>query len=192
MDLDTNLSGYLSTAAVAQASRLERIDAEINDLKGLLGPQFESAKRVKYRLAVVFFHRGNTSGGHYWVCIHDFTNDIWRTYNDETVSEVPKSDLKQIFEAQGFTQGTPTYMVYVRDDEKEELVQPLCREPEEVLHGRASEGEDIEVDAMETSDPKAWNPRANNAPADGTVNMKMIEEGGQGWDHQRQVANANW
>ncbi|KAK3677353.1 ubiquitin-specific protease ubp2 [Recurvomyces mirabilis] len=193
LDIATNLAVHLSTAAAEQATRLKKIDAEIDDLKGLLAPQFEDAKKIKYRLAVVFFHRGNTSGGHYWVCIHDFTNDIWRTYNDETVSEVPKSDLKQIFEAQGFTQGTPTYMVYVRDDEKEQLVQPLCREPGEVVPGQAWAAEEIKVDAMETSDPKAWNPKAAEAPADGTVNMAMVQEGGEkSWDNSRQVADADW
>ncbi|KAK5114333.1 hypothetical protein LTR62_002585 [Meristemomyces frigidus] len=175
LDLDLDLAISLQDAATAQAERLTKINADVEALKKELAPEFQHAKKIKYRLAVVFFHRGNTSGGHYWVCIHDFANDIWRSYNDETVSEVSKDDLKQIFEAQGFNQGTPTYMVYVQDDKKEELVQPLCREPEP-----ADPWPVQMVDATETTDPK---PAVRAAP--GTVDPKLIE--GQNWDAERVV-----
>ncbi|KAI7366761.1 hypothetical protein KC336_g21274, partial [Hortaea werneckii] len=114
------------------------------------------------------------------------------------------SNLADVFEAKTWQQGTPTYAVYVRDEEKERLVQPLCREPEPTVsmaeaspqqwegdhqpqQQQQQQGEDVPM-----KDP-FWNHQPRSDASLRAVAPEMTEEGGQqSWDETRQVAQANW
>jgi ubiquitin carboxyl-terminal hydrolase 25/28 len=84
----------------------------------------------EYNLQTVFIHRGESGGGHYWIYIYDFKNDIWREYNDERVTEVV--DRKRIFEHSSQAGGTPYYLAYVRAADKDDLVDAVYRDVKEV------------------------------------------------------------
>ncbi|TKA52384.1 hypothetical protein B0A55_13194, partial [Friedmanniomyces simplex] len=135
LEMDTDLSSDLKSAAEQHQQRLVELEREIDgqqyELRKRVDSEFSALRSAKYRLAAVFFHRGTTTGGHYWLDIHDFQNNIWRRYNDETVEELPANRVHEILEAKEHNHGTPTYVVYVDDSRKEELVQPVCRDPEE-------------------------------------------------------------
>lgn len=128
-----SLASDLQQESALQRGRLTVIDREVRELadniaKQFSGPDFE---KLKYRLHAVFFHRGSTGHGHYWTCIYDIQHNIWRSYNDEKVEQANRLD--DILNAETWQQGTPTYAVYVRDDTKEQYVEPLCRDVEEIV-----------------------------------------------------------
>ncbi|WPG98034.1 Hypothetical protein R9X50_00081800 [Acrodontium crateriforme] len=125
IDVNGSLSTTLKAQAEKQAERVSALDTEINALQTHLNGQFNNMKTLKYRLAAVFIHRGSAGAGHYWIYIHDFANKIWRSYNDERVEE--HTNLEDIFEAKIWSQGTPTYVAYVKDEVKEQYIQPVCR-----------------------------------------------------------------
>jgi ubiquitin carboxyl-terminal hydrolase 25/28 len=117
--VDAALSDSLDERTMEVSEELESIQAEIADLKKKLNEQFTDMREQEYKLQAVFIHRGEAGGGHYWVYIYDFDNDIWREYNDEYVTEV--KDRRRIFEDQGITGGTPYYLAYVRSADRKEL-----------------------------------------------------------------------
>jgi len=86
---------------------------------------FKDSQSVAYRLHAVICHAGSASAGHYWVWIHDFEQDVWRKYNDTTVSVHPASF---VFD-QLSTKGEPYYLAYVRADKVNELVSIPRRRP---------------------------------------------------------------
>ena len=52
---------------------------------------------------------------------------MWRKYNDEKVTQV--RDTNEIFHASTDQRPpTPYFLVYVKDECKEDLVEPLCRD----------------------------------------------------------------
>lgn len=127
--VDANLSESLEDRTTEVADELESISKEIASLKQSLNEQFTDMRQYEYKLQAVFIHRGEAGGGHYWIYIYDFDNDIWREYNDEYVKEV--KDRKQIFENQGG--GTPYYLAYVRSTDRADLVQAVCRDVSETI-----------------------------------------------------------
>jgi ubiquitin carboxyl-terminal hydrolase 25/28 len=180
-DLDVHIA--LEEDAIFQKQRLTSLDSQVSTLQGKLTGTFDDLKEKKYRLYAVFFHRGGSSSGHYWVSIHDFQNDIWRSYNDECVTEVQSRDLDNIFYARDWQHGTPTFAVYVRDDLKDNYVQAVCREPEE-----APPATDLSGDVTMT-DNSQWNGGADN------INPQaLVRKGGNGsnWDPERDVPVAKW
>ena len=112
------------------------LESQIKDLRTNISSQFNDLRSIPYRLASVFIHVGSHNTGHYWIYIYDFAAKIWRKYNDEKITEV--RDTKEIFEAPGTTRPpTPYYLVYVKDESRVQLVDPVCRDvidppPEEV------------------------------------------------------------
>jgi ubiquitin carboxyl-terminal hydrolase 25/28 len=176
LDSDSKLAQALKADATFQTARLTELDSQVRHLQDQLTGTFDDLKAKKYRLYAVFFHRGGPSSGHYWVSIHDFKNDIWRNYNDEIVTEVPTSQLQEIFYADKWQHGTPTFAVYVRDDLKDDYVQAVCRAPEEEA-----------MPDLEMLDA----PFNGNA---GTVNpIELVKEGGNNeWDAERVVPDAKW
>ncbi|CAD0082360.1 unnamed protein product, partial [Aureobasidium vineae] len=127
-----SLSSDLKQERDVQRARLPIIDQEVRELEDNITKQFSGSEfeKLKYCLHAVFFHRGSTGHGHYWTDIYDVQNNIWRKYNDEHVE--PINTLDEILNAETWQHGTPTYAVYVRDDTKEQYVEPLCRDVEEV------------------------------------------------------------
>lgn len=177
IDNEASLHTALKADAAFQTQRVSALDAEVLKLQNQLNGTFDDLKEKKYRLYAVFFHRGGPSSGHYWVSIHDFKNDIWRNYNDESVTEVPSSQLQEIFYADKWQHGTPTFAVYVRDDLKEDYVQAVCREPEPEAEAPMPDLEMLDA-----------------PPANGTVDpSKLVKEGGGNtWDEERQVPDVKW
>ncbi|KAL9101728.1 MAG: hypothetical protein Q9163_003050 [Psora crenata] len=114
--------------AVAKEARLEldMLQTKIKDLRASISSQFNDLRAIPYRLAAVFIHRGTSNAGHYWIYIFDFKAKIWRKYNDEKVTQV--RDISEIFDPSTDQRPpTPYFLVYVKDEWKEDLIEPLCR-----------------------------------------------------------------
>ncbi|KAK0263072.1 ubiquitin-specific protease ubp2 [Friedmanniomyces endolithicus] len=194
LELDPDLSSDLKSAAEQHSQRLidleREIDGQQHELEQRVKTHFSTLKTAKYRLAAVFFHRGTTTGGHYWLDIHDFQHNLWRRYNDETVEELPAHRVHEILEAREHNHGTPTYVVYVDDNRKLDLVQPVCRDPEEAPP--EEQPAEHQWQDVQMSEPREG-LRALLPPAAGTIDPKMLEEGGEAsWDTPRQVGEAVW
>lgn len=196
IEADGDITAALTTAAQEQAARLATLDSEIDDLQKKITAQFQDMKNIKYRLAAVFFHRGSTGSGHYWIYIHDFNKKMWRKYNDETVEEQTKLD--DILAANSYAQGTPTYVVYVAED-KLDFVQPVCRDPEEapvqdVQMGGAGWGTE-DAAQWTTAEPEPAKPKSQMEALDPQlVDTPMVadQEAAEWEDKDRQVADATW
>jgi ubiquitin carboxyl-terminal hydrolase 25/28 len=186
IEADGDITSALATDAQEQAARVNELESEMAVLQKNLDAQFTDMKEVKYRLAAVFFHRGAHGHGHYWIYIHDFANNIWRMYNDERVEEFTK--LNEIFEANTWQQGTPTYAVYVAEDQID-LVQAVCRDPEQAPP--VDDTPQLIVEGVE-GDVQMGNAESQSDSVVQTIDPKLISEGGQGsWDTTRQVAAGN-
>lgn len=188
-DVGPDLTTTLAADAEAQRHRLARLEEEIKQLEAKLKDQFLDDKKLKYRLAAVMIHRGGSTNGHYWTYIHDFESDIWRIYNDEKVEEFTKLD--DIYEARTWWQGTPTYAVYVRDDKKSELIQPVCRAPEKLPTPDPSEavasGWEWEDVGMVNGESQAGQPAVGIDP------KLTVKDGGEAaWDEERKIAEVEW
>ncbi|CAK3972077.1 Ubiquitin carboxyl-terminal hydrolase 2 [Lecanosticta acicola] len=194
LEVDSELPGILQQDAAQQAERLAVLEREIAQLETQLQNQFTDAKRVKYRLASVFFHRGTVGHGHYWVYIHDFENDMWRKYNDDQVEQF--TDIKEILEAHTWAHGTPMYAVYVQDDKKTEIIKPVCRAPEQLPTPAYSSNEqgsngwvdDVgnDVDMKDANESDIANPRTTMKQSSG------VPESTAGWDTPRHVPPTAW
>lgn len=106
------------------------LESKIRDLKSCIVSQFTDLRGIPYRLQSVFVHRGYHNSGHYWIYIYDFIRNMWRKYNDGYVTEI--RDTAEIFvQEPGDRPATPYFLVYVKDDTKEVLVDSVCRDPVE-------------------------------------------------------------
>lgn len=175
-----SLASDLQQESALQRGRLTVIDREVRELednitKQFSGPEFE---KLKYRLHAVFFHRGSTGHGHYWTCIYDIQHNIWRSYNDEKVEQANRLD--DILNAETWQQGTPTYAVYVRDDTKEQYVEPLCRDVEETV-------DELMPDAAASSEPMP----ETTGPFDSTVVAHSSIKVEGDWDKKDSTVE-NW
>ena len=109
----------------------EVLDVTIDEHKKRLHQEIESLfsamQTHKYCLHAVICHAGQTAkSGHYWVWIFDFQQNIWRKYNDRTVTE--NADTKAVIQELS-TKGEPYYLMYVRDQDKHDLVNTPRRQP---------------------------------------------------------------
>lgn len=117
--METNLGLFTDNLAA--------IDARIKDLSSSISSQFVDLQNLPYRLQSVFIHVGSATFGHYWIYIRDFEKNMWRKYNDESVSAV--TDVSQIFDQDPSDRPpTPYFLVYVKDELKDQLVNPVCRD----------------------------------------------------------------
>ncbi|KAK7528055.1 uncharacterized protein IWZ02DRAFT_143660 [Phyllosticta citriasiana] len=140
-DIDDSASSDCSVAAMKEklttkAKRLDseigRLDERIAELESENSLLFAGLKEHPYRLHSLFIHRGSTGGGHYLVSIRDFKNDIWRNYNDETITEVTDVEKNIFGEGEPYSKIITTCVVYVRADLKfgeHDLVEAICRDP---------------------------------------------------------------
>lgn len=103
------------------------LDEPIRQLEERIESHFDGLKDHPYRLHAIFIHRGTATGGHYWIYIHDFKENIWRKYNDERVTEV--TDIKEIFTQEEKWPATSTGIVYVREEGKDALTEAVKRDP---------------------------------------------------------------
>jgi hypothetical protein len=58
------------------------------------------------------------------IYIRDFKNNQWRCYNDEKVTNVSE---EEVFQKRPFNQWHAPLLAYVRDDLKDELIDPVYR-----------------------------------------------------------------
>lgn len=100
----------------------------VKDLTANVRSQFVDRRKLPYRLQSAFIHRGTASSGHYWIYIRDFKRDLWREYNDETVSAVTSASQIYDEDKNPGRPATPYFLVYVRDDVKDGFVDPVCRD----------------------------------------------------------------
>ena len=108
----------------------------------------EEYQSLPYRLQSVFIHVGKATHGHYWIYIRDFKNNVWRKYNDETVSTI--DSVSEIFDQHSNDRpATPYFLVYVKDEVKDEFVEPLCRHIKEVPAPEAESRDSVMEDVME-------------------------------------------
>ncbi|KFX96565.1 hypothetical protein O988_05251 [Pseudogymnoascus sp. VKM F-3808] len=145
--INPDLASTLEERANEISNEMAKISKEISSLKLKLQEQFTDLRQHRYRLQAVFIHRGTNAYGHYWIYIYDFANDIWREYNDERVSIV--EDRTRIFGQPGTGGATPYYLVYVRDEDKNDIVDAVCRE----LHEEAPTGADEMVQVWNNGQP---------------------------------------
>ncbi|KFY26487.1 hypothetical protein V493_04054 [Pseudogymnoascus sp. VKM F-4281 (FW-2241)] len=124
--INPDLASTLEERANEISNEMAAISKEISSLKLKLQEQFTDLRQHRYRLQAVFIHRGTNAYGHYWIYIYDFAQDIWREYNDERVSIV--EDRTRVFGQPGTGGATPYYLVYVRDEDKDDIVDAVCRE----------------------------------------------------------------
>lgn len=115
----------LETQVAEMKHRLQTIEDQIKALQQSISDQFASYQKVGYSLFAVFIHRGEASYGHYWVYIKDLKRNLYRKYNDDTVTEVPASEIFNFTET---NTATPYYMVYVKESLQESYIDPLKRE----------------------------------------------------------------
>lgn len=104
--------------------RLQTIENRLKTLQTMVSTQFDSYQKVGYSLFAIFIHRGEASYGHYWVYIKDPHKNLYRKYNDDTVTEVPYSE---VFNFTNTNTATPYYMVYVKTELMNDYIEPLKR-----------------------------------------------------------------
>lgn len=131
IEVDTDLITMLEERQAELTQEIQRNNEEIQLLKQKRNEQFTNMTKYEYKLQTVFIHRGEAGGGHYWIYIYDFENDVWREYNDEYVTEV--RDRRRIFEHEAAgASGTPYYLGYVRSSDVKDLVGAVHRDLREV------------------------------------------------------------
>lgn len=117
---------------------LKSMQREADYLERTLNDHFADQEAIPYRLQAVICHRGAMSSGHYWVWIHDFEQDVWRKYNDETVEVM--ADTNTVLQTL-CSSGEPYYLCYVRDSDKDTHVNVPKRDPNpcgDISNGDAS------------------------------------------------------
>ncbi|KAF6241209.1 hypothetical protein HO173_001003 [Letharia columbiana] len=183
IEVPPGLLQVLDNAATEAKVELESLDLQIRDLKSHIASQFNDLQKLPYRLQSVFIHRGFHNSGHYWIYIYDFTRQLWRNYNDGYVTEI--KDTKEIFEQEpGDRPATPYFLVYVKDESKEDLVDSVCRD---VVEPPAEEQQDTVMEdysqAQESqTDGNTYRP-VNSSMDYGTVESYNSQgwTRGEGW-----------
>lgn len=189
--LSLSVSLQTSSNHKSAADLVLAIESQINDLNSNISSQFNDLQKIPYRLQSVFIHRGYHNSGHYWIYIYDFAKEMWRKYNDGYVTEV--KDFKEIFvQETGDRPATPYFLVYVRDDLREQLVDSVCRDPvEETL----KETQDVEMEdysrPAELETPVT--SYAPDVPEYGATQSYQNQEwpSGEGWNN-RTAAGHSW
>jgi Ubiquitin carboxyl-terminal hydrolase len=167
------------------------------DLSTNINSQFADSafRRHAYRLHAAFFHHGTASSGHYWIYIYDFRREIWLKYNDTRVEEV--TDTNEIFRqpSEGeFKQwngpSNPYYLVYVRDKDKDQLVESVCRDVEPL----PAPPQDIQMRDMTAPDDTGdiGHPQSEHSElVPLTLRERLVEPVG-GWDSSEANVHAKW
>ncbi|KAF1970373.1 ubiquitin C-terminal hydrolase-like protein [Bimuria novae-zelandiae CBS 107.79] len=121
------VSEHLSQRADELRPEVAEIEERIAKLEQQIDFVFADCKDHPYRLHAIFMHAGSHVGGHYWIYIYDFQKNIWRKYNDETVTEETEENIfKKLQQARP---PTSTGIVYVRDDVATKFTEALYRNP---------------------------------------------------------------
>lgn len=165
----------------------------IRDLKSNITSQFNDLQAIPYRLQSVFVHRGYHNSGHYWIYIYDFTKQMWRKYNDGYVTEI--ADTHEIFAQEpGDRPATPYFLVYIKDDAKERLVDSVCRKPVETPQQEQDTvmedyRESIELPATEANSYRPVNASEDYGFTESYQDISYDSDGA-GWDKSSRIAPA--
>jgi len=106
---------------------LEMLESRTENLKGAISSEFSDLQDVAYRLQSAFIHHGGADSGHYFIYIYDFAEKLWRKYNDGYVTEVKAEEV--FAQDNSLNPATPYFLIYVKDDKKDELVNCVSRNP---------------------------------------------------------------
>jgi ubiquitin carboxyl-terminal hydrolase 25/28 len=133
--IDTPLLEALGSSAAAAHRQIEALNSDISQHEQKVDNLFAEDRKLPYRLHAVFMHRsgqGRVDGGHWFIYIYDKRSAQWRRYNDETITKVmdPKPFLDPI-QGRAREEGTSSFVVYVREDMADELVETVHRVPRE-------------------------------------------------------------
>lgn len=189
IEVSDSLLQDIEAASADVKKELEGIDSRIKSLTTNIQSQFSDLRTIPYRLHSVFIHRGYVSSGHYWIYIYDFVQKMWRKYNDGYVTEV--KDTTEIFEQDSETRpATPYFLVYIRDEWKDQLVDPVCRDIVEAPH----ESPDAEmIDISDDSQDQPEPIELDSFPTDTDADHATIDIGvAPGWDAGRVTRSSNW
>jgi len=131
--IDAQLLEGMGKSAEVSRRELEEIDISVSRFQQQLDDIFAGDRQLPYRLHAVFMHRSGQAridGGHWFIYIYDTQNTLWRRYNDETITKIadPKPFLDPIKE-RAREEGTSSFVVYVREDVADQLVQTVYRQP---------------------------------------------------------------
>ncbi|KAL1602675.1 ubiquitin-specific protease ubp2 [Paraconiothyrium brasiliense] len=160
------LTDQLNQRADELRPELSEIHERMDKLETHIDSVFKDCQDHPYRLHAIFMHAGSSSGGHYWIYIYDFQHDIWRKYNDETVTlESEETILKRV---QQDRPPTSTGIVYVRDDVAIEYTEAVHRKPNKGTD--AQDGETTQRGDIEMTDAMS----ANVVNMDDFTNMEVI------------------
>jgi ubiquitin carboxyl-terminal hydrolase 25/28 len=125
----------------------QKMEAELKTLEQRLETLHEGMKAHPYRLHAAICHQGHLMSGHYWVWIHDFQDNVWRRYNDSTVTV--HSDTAEVLKILS-TGGEPYYICYVRDDNKDDYVEVPKRQIPQTA--QADEGGDAIIATVDPTE----------------------------------------
>lgn len=124
--IDQDLLDALEIMAVDVRKETAEINTKIGKLEMKLSSLFSEDNELLYRLHAVFVHRGSSSSGHWFIYIYDTEAALWRKYNDEEVGIV--TNKQEVLEPDATV--TSSYVVYVQDQERSNIIQTVCRDPE--------------------------------------------------------------
>jgi ubiquitin carboxyl-terminal hydrolase 25 len=179
---------------------LQDIMSRCKDLSTNINSQFADSafRRHAYRLHAAFFHHGTASSGHYWIYIYDFRREMWLKYNDTRVEEV--KDTNEIFRRPSEAEfgqwngpSNPYYLVYVRDEDKDKLVESVCRDVQEppaaVEPTTDSEMTDVVMGAAGIGD--AGNAQSELSASVPLTLRERVNPSGE-WDNSEANLHAKW
>ncbi len=209
IDISPTLVRCITEAGEGTKLEVESIDQEMKNLMTSINSQFNDLRNIPYRLQSVFIHRGFVHSGHYWIYIRDFDANIWRKYNDGYVTEV--KDTREIFEQESAERPATSYfVVYVKDELKDQLVNPVCRDiAEQVLETEDTVMKDAvachttdQPDVADANGVVAGGPGTSiqSLPNQGfqsdyatvTKEAKQDNTGHYGWDDRSATGRPDW
>lgn len=164
---------FLNLHVSQLTAKIENIKERIKTLDNKIENQFSDMKQVGYRLHSVFIHRGQATFGHYWIYIRDFKNNVYRMYNDQTIKEVPESE---IFSDNEENTATPYFLVFIRADLADKLVDSVVRDvaddDEEISFGPSANDQLSGQTKASSSFSQASTVVASSEPSSGSANVE--------------------
>ncbi|BEI89970.1 uncharacterized protein CcaverHIS019_0300400 [Cutaneotrichosporon cavernicola] len=130
----------LGMQAEGAEEEIAQLSRDLVQCKETLEGMWAEARDVEYELVSVFVHGGTGTGGHYWTYQTAPGDDKYYYYSDDTVKDVPATDVFLDKSNQGVS---PALLVYVRK------AQGLV----DTLHRRVAEEAAAEADA---EDAREW------------------------------------
>jgi len=126
IDTPTEQSTYVEELYEDSVNLVEETNSKLAEARHEIDSAFADMKEHKYTIHAIICHLGDrSSSGHYWVWIRDYKKNTWLSYNDANVTVDARTAQELLDELN--RGGNPYYIAYVRDADKEELVDVLHR-----------------------------------------------------------------